>query len=131
MSLVTTLLAGRAAAERNMTSTVKVSRLARAFDEATGTYADSWTTVYEGPGKLQFFDNAYEQTPVAGGHTFITGRQMVHLPVGASGIQVDDVVEVVADALNPGLLGRTWRVTNTPAKSHQTALRFPVEEVLQ
>lgn len=130
MSLRSTLLAGRRAAERNMTSTVRVSRPSRVLDEATGAYVDSWTTVYEGPGKLQSYDNAYEQTPVAGGHTFITGRQMVHLPVGATGIRVDDVVEVVAEALNPGLLGRRWRVANTPAKSHQTALRFPVEEVL-
>lgn len=130
MSLISALLAGRRAAERNMTSTVKVYTLGSpVLNESTGQYAPTQVQVYSGPGKIQFFDNAYPQTPEAGAHTFVMGQQTLHLPVSASMPPVGALVAVTADAVSPHLLGRVWRVTNIPAKSHQTALRLPIEEV--
>lgn len=113
-----------------MTSQVRVYRTERVWNAETKQHDETQTNVYAGRGKVQFFDNSYEQTPEAGAHTFVVGRVSLHLPVSATGVTVGHLVEVTADALNPHLLGRKWRVTNLAPKSHQTALRMPIEEVI-
>lgn len=130
MSAPAIIRAGRQIAERNMTSTVRIWRVTGRVLGEDGQYEDTTEEIYSGRGKVQFFDNAYEQTPEAGGHSYSLGRSTLHIPVGAADVAPGDLCTVTADPLNPHLLDRTWRITNTPAKSHQTADRMPIEEVL-
>lgn len=130
MSAVSTIKAGRAAAERLMLDTIAVYRVTREWDEPSGEYAEATETVYLGPGKFQFFDAAYEQTPEAGGHAFVQARSFVHLPASTTGIQVDDVAVSLESPLAPAIEGVEHRITSVPLKSLATSLRLPVEKGL-
>lgn len=114
-----------------MTDTIAVYEVASDYDESTGLYEDTTTTVYLGPGKIQFFDGTYEQTPVAGAHTFVLSRASVHLPADTTGLAPDQLVTVVASHLTPAIVGHVWRLANVTVKSQATALRLPIEEVVQ
>lgn len=109
------------AARRLMTDTCKITRLATATNPNTGREYAKPFTVYEGACKLQTYE-PYEQTPVAGGHTTVVQRYSVHLPVKAGEIfRVGDVVEVE---------GRKFRIAGLNYKTHQTAIRLLVDEVV-
>lgn len=129
MSRASLLRAGRRAAERGMTDTLEVYSVAQEWNDETGTYEDVETQVYLGRGKVQTFES-YERTPIAGAHQFTAMRPHVHLPVNVQGVKVDHRVRVVASALSPTLAGSEYRIAGVSDKSHATALRFPVEEVL-
>ena len=112
-----------------MTDTVEVYDVTQEWNESTGLFEDTETRVYQGPGKVQTFES-YEQTPIAGAHQFTVMRPHVHLPADTAGVRVNHRVRVVASALSPTLSGSEYRIAGVSDKSHATALRFPVEEVL-
>lgn len=129
MSRASALAAGRRAAERGMTDTIEVFEVTQEWNDATGLYEDVEAQVYSGRGKVQTFES-YERTPIAGAHQFTVMRPHVHLPADTAGVRVDHRVRVVASALSPTLAGSEYRIAGVSDKSHATALRFPVEEVL-
>lgn len=121
--------AGRRAAERRMTDTVRITRTdPDQVDELTGRGVD--VTVYEGRAKVQGY-TAYETRAEVAGATVVIQRSGLHLPVGAYRMRVGDVVEVTATATDPFLVGRRYRIAQeAPMKTHATAYRVYVDAVL-
>lgn len=112
-----------------MTDTVEVYSVATVWNEAAGKNVEVETQIYSGPGKIQTFE-AYERTPTSGGHQFTVMRPHVHLPADTAGVKVGHRVRVTGSALSPTLAGSQYTIAGVSDKSHATALRFPVEEVL-
>lgn len=131
MSRASLLRAGRRAAERGMTDTVEIYEVTEAESGDGLDIIETETVHYRGPGKIQFFDAAYEQSAVAGAHTHVIDRSFLHVPHDTTAVAIDRYVRVVASGVNPRLIGRKWRIANFPDKSQATALRLPIEEVLQ
>lgn len=119
----------QAAAESLMTSTVTVTRVdpdaEPAWDEDTGTYTDSTTTVYTGRAKVQTFQ-AFEAEPEAGGAQRVIQRYYLHVPVSAGIFLPGDRAEVTASA-NPLLIGNVYVVAAAHEKDWQTAQRLLVD----
>jgi hypothetical protein len=107
------------------------------IDPDTGLpVADPPTTIYGGTGvhdsdkcKIQS-DSVQAVNPTSGDHSYTVDRLAVHVPVAAAGIQVGDLIEITASALDSGNVGRKFRVASTFRKTFATAQRLPVEEVL-
>lgn len=132
MSIASLLAAGRRKAEQLMTETwVVYSVDGETFDQGTGQYTQTVTTIYDGPGKLQTFE-AYEQTPDAAGRTYTIMRPHLHLPVNAASalVEVDHYATCATSALDSEQVGVTVRIAGNIHKSFLTARRFPVVEVV-
>lgn len=133
VSAESAVLQGRAAAEALMVDTCTVVRVtggAGALDPETGTKtAGSTATVYSGKCRVQTYE-AHESTPDSGGHVYTVQRYAIHIPVGTA-IKVDDQITVTAAVLDPDLVGRDYRVVGLLHKSHATAQRLAVDEIVR
>lgn len=95
----------------------------------TGEYETGSTVVYEGPARLRF-PNAQPREADAAGQRFVEQSPTVSLPIASSAdVDVDDVGEVTANPLDPGIVGLRFRIAGVHAQTHSTARRFPVEVV--
>lgn len=115
-----------------MTDTWTVTRSSRTWDEGAGAYVNVPVTVYSGPGKLASFD-PYERTAEGVDHQQVEMRPMLHLPFSvatSADVMVDDVAECVASPTDSALVGSRVRVAGVSVRTHRTARRFPVSEVL-
>jgi len=103
------------------------------WNDATGTYTDvAPSTIYSGKGKLQSFES-YEQKPEAGAHQYVEMRPSLHLPVSTSGdVKVGDIATRTACPTNAAGVGTVVTIAGAPSgdKSHATANRFPVSELV-
>ena len=119
---------GRRAAESLMTDTVRVTRASGrpVTDPVTGVVSTPSVTVYEGVGRVQA--RPTEPEVVDGVQVYVLSDLTVQLPVSVAPI-VDDEVEVLASAMDPLLVGRTFRVKASPRKTHATMTRCEAEEV--
>ena len=124
-----TLAELRTEAESLMLDTCKVERPGKAVPDGRGGTTRPMTLLYEGKCKAQHPPQAFETTPEAGGHEFSVQSAQIHLPVGAVGARVNDVITVTASAHDPHLAGRTFRVSSPPAKSFASADRLGVVEI--
>ena len=131
MSVIATTVAGRAAAEQLMTDICLVERkTGQVFDEDTGQYSDTWTTVYSGRCRVQEWGQINSGTAAqAGERTAELQTWGLILPMSVADAQVNDRATVTASALDPELVGRVFRVRDLYHKSHATARRLAVEEV--
>lgn len=136
MSLASALHAGRRAAERLMSDTVTISYPdpsgATTQDPDTGTTTPVMLTRFTSKCKVQARNLAVQDAEV-GGRTAEIIRAELHLPVDAPAVQPGDVAEITAvGALSDvTLLGRKFTIQGgTPPKSHATARRLEVEEVV-
>lgn len=120
----------RAQAESMFTDTVVIYAITRVRVPESSSYDYEYTTVYIGPGKVQFFDNAYEQKAIAGGREFIIDRSFLHLPHDTPHLAVDQYIQVLDSPTSPQLAmeNRTWRITNVPIKTRASSLRLPILE---
>lgn len=121
MSVSAALLAGRRAAERLMTSKVRVVNpvWVRAAD---GTESFEDTPVFEGPCKVQTYE-PQETNRDAAGAPVVIQRYMLHLPVRAVGkVQVGHIAHIEGR-------DRPLRIASLLDKTHQTAMRCGVEEL--
>lgn len=123
--------AGRRAAEALMVDacTIEHRTTASALDETTGRVTRSATTVYTGPCRVQSAQAQPREVEVAG-RTSTTQTLTVSIPVAAAGVRVNAVVTVTASLLDPSLVGRRFRVAGLLHKTHATAQRLQVEEVV-
>lgn len=124
-------LAGRAAAEALMTDSITFTRAAgsTSFNETTGREtAGTPTTVYSGPCKIQR-QRVAPQDPEAGERTVTVEQVEVHLPVSATGVRVGDVGTIGSAALDPALVGRSFRAAGLFHKTYATARRLRCDEV--
>ena len=128
--MVDAVLAGRAQAESLMVDTCTVGRPgAPVTDPVTGVVTVPLTTVYSGKCKFQQ-TLAQSSNPVAGEHVFTVQDVRWDTPVGSGPFLVDDVVTATAVALDPGLAGAVFRVTDPFHKTAATAQRTRVERVV-
>lgn len=120
---------GRAAAQRLMVDTCVIDRkTGQVFDEQTGTYTDTWSTVYSGSCRVQ--DSGLSGHQVEAGERAVELQtRTLQVPMTVLGLQVDDRVTITASALDPDLVDRVFRVSDLMHKSHATARRLPIEEV--
>lgn len=116
--------AGRAAAERLMTDSVKIVELSEQVDPLTGEGLQ--VLVYEGKAKLNAYASTGRTNEVIS-HTAVTQMMMLHLPVGDYRPQVGHLVTFV-QSHDPELIGLQYRVTESaPVKTFATAYRVAVE----
>ena len=94
-------------------------------DPITGEVTDGETLVYEGRAKVQS-NTAMAGNPEAGGQLFTVERKELHVPALTPGLDVGQMVTVLASALQPTIVGETYRLTEPSGKSWQTAQRWVV-----
>lgn len=99
------------------------------WDEATGDYVPSGTTVYEGPCKLRFPSTVLRESDVQS--QFVVEQEpMLALPVvGSELVSVGDVVTITANPFDAAMVGLKLRVAGVHTQTFATARRFPVELV--
>ncbi len=116
-----------------MPDTCKVTRPGGepVFNEATGLYDDpDPQTVYAGPFRSRGVNTAAGEIDAAA-QLLVETDASVSFPVTAAtaGITKNDTVTWVTSTFDPGLVGKSVRVTGPFAKtSHAVARRFRVEE---
>lgn len=125
------LAALRAEAEALMVDTCSVKYVTgTTFDEDTGrevpTYADRIAST---PCKVQMRELQSVER-LSGGHEATLVRLMVHLPISAVAVEVDDIITITAAVHDSQLVGREFRVLAPVGKSFATARRLEVEEVV-
>lgn len=131
MTQASALQAGRSAAERNMVDLCTVHRVLEGetvTDPVTGVDTPVTVQVYAGRCRVQTYE-PHERNPEVGGASATVQRYGVHVPVGSFEPEIGHVVTVTAAALDPYLVGRTFRVVALLHKTAATAYRLGVEEV--
>ena len=121
----------RKQAESLMSTTVSVRRYTgeTTMDEL-GVETALFDVVYEGKAKIASYE-AYESTPDVAGFPRVVVRSRCDFPVGSFAAEAGDEVHVVTDSDDPLLAGKVLRLAApAPFKSHATAYRVPVEEVV-
>jgi hypothetical protein len=121
----------RAQAESLMVDTLRVEVLTgSAPDPTTLEMTDTYTTVYEGKGRIQRPGNQPAQT-VAGEVEFGVGTVYAQLPIDATGIKRNARVTVLAigGTTDPDLLGVVATVQANLTKTHPTKRTLVCEEV--
>lgn len=115
---------GQLAAERLMIDRVLIERPGD-LDPVTGER--SWSTVYDGRGKVQTYE-PYESTIASQtGHTYVTQRYSVHVPVDAGQFDIGDRVTITR-GIGPVEKGIQYRVAGLHEKTFQTAQRLLVDQ---
>ncbi|GAB3166621.1 DUF6093 family protein [Myceligenerans halotolerans] len=128
MTAVSTIRAGRRAAEKLMVDTCTVHRIGDPVtDPDTGEVTPSKTLLYTGRCKVQTYE-AQEFNPEVAEAIRAVQRYTVHVPVASFAPEVGDVVEITAATLDAQLTGRRYRVAALLHKSMATAYRLGVEE---
>jgi hypothetical protein len=124
------ILRGRAAAERLMQDTCVISRVTgQTTNQDTGVVTSTTTTVYAGKCRLQ--QQAPGTTPEIVGEASLWPQTMVlQLPMVVTGLQPDDIVTCTASALDPDLIGRKWHLRGVAHKTHLTARRHQLQEIV-
>lgn len=127
---------GRAAAEVLMTDRVRVWRATgKSTTDGRGKVVDELVRVYGdpvdgSPAKLQN-DASYPSSPDVGTVGRVTARvAQVHFPYGTTAIESGDLAEFVSSK-NPRLPGSWMRLRADEDKTHTTAVRMNVQEVLR
>lgn len=123
---------GRIAAERLMVDTVTIDRPdgTTTYDDVTKRETKNYDDpYYTGKARLQQ-QAAVGLEDQGGGRTVTTLRLELQLPITVTGTRVDDRVTVDAAPNDPDLVGRTFRIQALHHKTHATARRVSVEEVL-
>ena len=135
MSLASALHAGRRAAERMMTDTVRVRYKTGNMtqDPDTGsTVPEMATRIASSPARFKS-NETQPMTEEVGGRTATTIRLLLELPAMTSPIpSVADEVEILAvgSTSNPARVGLTYEVTGEPIGTHETKVRLPVRRLL-
>ena len=99
------------------------------FDDATGKYATSYMTVYE--GRCRFRPPEVQPQDVRVGEAAWTVQvAVVSLPIDASaGVRDEDVITALSSAFDPHIIDRVLVAKNDPVRSYATARRLTCWEV--
>jgi hypothetical protein len=132
MSATSVTLRGRAAALALMVDTCTITRTTgTSTNLQTGAVTPTTSTIYSGVCRVQRLPSGGVARPATVGEAQVYQQPLyVQVPTSVAGVLVDDVVTVTASALDPDLVGRTFWVKELGAKTHATAHRLGVEEVL-
>lgn len=116
----------RAEAEARMLSTCTVRRMTgrTTQNESTGEEVPVWDVIYTGPMRLGTSSgNSPTRTETISGVEVQRALNTAHFPVGASGINDGDLVDITAGE-NAGVV---LRVVDAAWADQRTARRYPVE----
>lgn len=129
MTATSVTLMGRAAAERLMSERVVITRRSEEpiTDPETAVVSYPTVTVYEGRGRLQYRE-AFPSPDFDAAQRFTVTPFLLQVPVGVD-LRVDDEALVVSSEMDPLSVGRRFRVTALPRKTHATAIRAAATEV--
>lgn len=129
MSVETAISAGRAAAEALMVDECTIRRATgtSTTDQVTGTVTDVTELVYSGKCRMQSRALA-DRTAEAGEAHYTLSQYELQIPMTVIGVRTGDVAVVTKSALDPDLVGRSFRVTVAEHKTHATARRLPCTE---
>lgn len=119
---------GRRHAESLMVSKCVITRTSDpTFNESTGEYTPTVTTVYSGKCEFRFNSTAFRE--VDGQSQLLTEQQpMLKLPVeGSAGVRVDDEGVLTEHPMDTGKAGMTFRIAGEHSKTFATSRRLPVE----
>lgn len=120
---------GRRLAEKGMTASLVVRRpTGKLIENPDWTVSPEYLVIYEGKGKITTYE-AHETTVVAGEATHVVQRSSAHFPVGSLAPLPGDVVTVLAEPVDPLLVGRSFRIVQQyPTRSHATAYRVFIDD---
>jgi hypothetical protein len=132
VSAASAVAAGRVAAEALMVDTLTVEAPnGTTLDPDTLEEVPAWTSVYEGPGRVQRPGALSPREDVAGGYEFGVKAILAQLPLTATGITAGARVTVTAlgPLSDPDLLGLVATVQANLTKTHATKRTLVCEEV--
>lgn len=127
---------GRSAAEVLMSDRVRVWRpTGKSMTNGRGKVVDELILVYgdpvEGSAAKAQNDASYPSNPHVGDIARVTTRvAQVHFPYGTESVQTGDIAEFVSSR-NARLVGVRMRLRADEDKTHTTAVRMNVQEVLR
>lgn len=110
-----------------MTETVEVGSLASETGPDFETVETIGAPVYSGPARLKWSSTTVSDASAAGQSASVQAV-VLKLPVGTAGVHEGMYAIVAASSVDPGLVGRRFRIAGQPESGQVTALRFPVEE---
>lgn len=129
MTALSTAQQGQVLAESLMLDTCTISRAgAETFDDATGTYSDTESTVYSGKCRLKPSVLSADRVAQAAERQIALWPFSVSLPVDVTDVELDDVVTVTASQ-DPSLVGVRLRIRSVARGTYLTARRVDCEEV--
>lgn len=112
-----------------MVDTVRIEALTGATELIDGEEVPVRTLVYQGKARFQSFE-PYEQNPNVPGGNATVQRNGLSVPIAAGPAEVGHLVTCLTSALDPHMPGREYRVASTLHKSHATAQRIALEEIV-
>lgn len=116
------MAAGKGLAQRHMVDTIAITRPGTStFDEVTGAYTASTTSVYTGLGRI--LPPTLAQ-PVAGEAEVERHDALCWVPLNTPAVRRGDILSVSEAARDTQLTGRTYRVVAVDSHS------FPARRVL-
>lgn len=135
--LADALRAGRAAAERLMTDTCRITRPGDGqgpFNSDTGQYdPPPPVTVYEGPCRIPPRGTASTTTANAGEQSFQVGEYPFEIPVDGDGyvageeVATGQTVTYLTAKYDPSLVGRVFGIVDPVYQSQATRRRFKIK----
>lgn len=128
---------GRKQAEALMTTLCVIKRKTGTTEDANGVPVDTFSIIYDhatipGTGakcRLKFTD-ARSDDVAAGGQGVAKQNPILSIPVTATGsasVRTDDICVITANPLDPGTVGRIYRIAGEHDMTYATARRFPLE----
>lgn len=122
------LVMARREAERAMRDSCKVTRTVKGstFNEATGSYPSTTTTVYEGKCRLKHPRMAAKDVE-AGSQLLVMSALELQVPVAADSFHAGDAVEITGAPDRPAQAGRLFTIAAPFDGTQTTSLRYRVE----
>jgi hypothetical protein len=128
MSRETAVLRGRQMAETGMTDACQIRR--QTGETTTGgVITPTWTSLYDGPCRVQKQTQAQGAGTNVGEATVFLERLEVQLPMSVVGLAEGDQITITASSLDPDLVARVFAVRDVLVKTHATARRVGCIEV--
>lgn len=127
VSVHSVLSQGRRFIDTLMTETVAIGTLTSEPGPNFETVESIGTPVYSGIARLKWSSTTVSDASAAGQSASVQSV-VLKLPVGTSGVHEGMYAIVSASSVDPGLVGRRFRIAGQPESGQVTALRFPVEE---
>jgi hypothetical protein len=118
----------RRQAESRFTERLKFFTAVESTDPDTFEVATVETSLGTVPGRVKVASFQGQDPEVAGQYPVVS-RLEVHVAVGSVNAPPDTFVRVLASTMDPGMVGRVFRVSDRPSMGQVTAWRYPVEEV--
>lgn len=118
------LARGRQLAESLMVDASNIKRpTGKTTDPDTGEVATTYTTLYTNQKCRVQHRGQWGERRDVGQDSVVMQTVEVKYPITVTGLRPDDVIEFVASAHDPALVGQTLLIKDVPAETHATCRR--------